>query len=427
MPDALKPWQQDFVDKLQSQISTMDNAQLGDAYDKAAKTHVPGLGEPSTDGLMKFAHALADKPGDGTELYYDPQDVALHDQAVWRRDQQKRMLEEEAARRGLVAERSQTTGSWQFVEPPPPPPATNDDGTPIETGHYDDGHSFGWNSGAKASDVDTGHYDDGHAFGWKRPAPAEADPGPTEEELEADLEKSKTIEGDRWVTSLAGLASPPRQPASRARNAAIAIGAAALVVVAAVAFVATRSTTVASDVAQASAAATVAAASTPAASRGTTAAAPDPCTLVTVQEAAAILDGSAITLRPNTPPGPQCTYTPGQKVVFSFQEKSRTAQIRIESVVITTYTGSQATSRFAAKQSPKPTDRDDQAVTGVGDSAVYGGAASDLSVLRGTSYVNVTTTGDRDWGDGNVRYEDVQQKYLSVLIAFAKAALARMP
>lgn len=394
MPDALKPWQRDYVDKLQDQISTMDNAQLSEAYGKSANSHVPDL-EPSTDAMMKVAHAIADKPGDGTELYYDPHDVALHDQAVWRRDQRNKMLEEEAARRGLVKERSKTTGSWQFVEAPPPPPATNDDGTPIDTGHYDDSHAFGWNKDAKSSDVDTGHYDDGHAFGWKKPEPPTEPPAP-----EAKTGASRVMVG---------------------------AGAAALVVVAAVAFVATRSTTVASDVAQASAAATVAA-SVPAASRGTTAAATlDPCALVTAQEAAAILDGAAVTLRPNTPPGPQCTYTPGQKVVFSFQEKSRTAEIRIESVVITAYTGTQAPSRFAAKQSPKPTDRDDQTVSGVGDSAVYGGAASDLSVLRGTSYVNVTTTGDRDWGDGSVRYEDVHQKYLSVLVAFAKAALARMP
>ena len=390
MPDALKPWQQDFVDKVQGEISTMDNAQLSEAYGKAVNAHVPSMGEPSTDALMKFAHTIADKPGDGTEEYYDPQEVRMHDQAKWRRDQRVSLLEAEASRRGLVKERSDFT--WRFVEAPPPPPATNDDGSPIETGHYDDAHSFGWNKGTTPSDVDTGHYDDGHAFGWKKPE-----------------------------------AAPEPATNSGTSRMMIGVGAAALVLVAAVAFMATRSTTVASDVAQASAAATVAAASVPAASRGTTAAALDPCTLITVQEAAAMLDGTAVTLRPNTPPGPQCTYTPGQKVIFSFQEKSRTAQIRIESVVITAYTGTQATSRFAAKQSPKPSDRDDQTVSGVGDSAVYGGAASDLSVLRGTSYVNVTTTGDRDWGDGNVRYEDVHQKYLSVLVSFAKAALARMP
>ena len=34
-----------------------------------------------------------------------------------------------------------------------------------DTGHYDDGHAFGW---TKTPDdpTDTGHYDDGHAFGW---------------------------------------------------------------------------------------------------------------------------------------------------------------------------------------------------------------------------------------------------------------------
>jgi len=43
-----------------------------------------------------------------------------------------------------------------------------------ETGHYDDGHSFGWPTGAAGAPADaavdqsneTGHRDDGHSFGW---------------------------------------------------------------------------------------------------------------------------------------------------------------------------------------------------------------------------------------------------------------------
>lgn len=386
--------------------------------------------------IERRAHE-ASKPTDKDPYaQYNPTRSYDYQTASRLRDEATQLRAEAKARENEIAQK------LSFDNPDPIDPT-------VDTGHYDDGHSLGWNNGVKSSDVDTGHYDDGHAFGWNRPEPSQPDEPADPEPIDPGPEHGLFIDG------LGALASPPPPPKPRAPvsgsagrglyYAPTALSAVALnyvrqsrsaqilVIVAALiaAVFGTEMLRAGGAQPQALAAPTASApataAATAVASRATAAAPLDPCTLVTAQEAAAILDGSAITLRPNTPPGPQCTYTPGQKIVFSFQEKSRTAQIRIESVVITAYTGSQATSRFAAKQSPKPTDRDDQTVSGVGDSAVYGGAASDLSVLRGTSYVNVTTTGDRDWGDGNVRYEDVHQKYLSVLIAFAKAALARMP
>lgn len=147
---------------------------------------------------------------------------------------------------------------------------------------------------------------------------------------------------------------------------------------------------------------------------------------MTAQEAASILAGTPVTTRGTTPPGPQCDYRPAQRVVFSFQERSRTARIQIDSVVLTVYTGDQAASRYAAKQAAYGKDRDDQQVSGIGDKAIYT-SGGELSVLRGTSFVNVSTQSDRDWGDGNTRYEDVHQKYLSLLVDLAKDALARMP
>lgn len=298
-----------------------------------------------------------------------------------------------------------------------------------DTGHYDDGHGFGWKKpGAETPITDpTGHYDDGHAFGWDKP---EADPMPTEEELEADLEKSKTIDGDRWVQALGVLASPPPKPTPKPKTLPIAVGvgAAVLLVVGAVAFAATRSTTVASDVARASTTPTTApATSAPAGSRGT-AAVLDPCTLITVAEASAILAATpqpTVTTRGTTPPGAQCEYDAKPAAAFAFQEPSRVARITINAVVITIASGPSAASSFSAKQAKFVASKDEQ-VSGLGDKAIYTGDA-ELSVLRGTSYVNVNTQSDMDWGDGNTRYEDVHQKYLALLVAFAKTALARMP
>jgi hypothetical protein len=57
------------------------------------------------------------------------------------------------------------SGGWTFT-----PRAVAD----IDTGHYDDGHSFGWKRSREAAapdGADTGHYDDGHAFGWSAPTP----------------------------------------------------------------------------------------------------------------------------------------------------------------------------------------------------------------------------------------------------------------
>ncbi|MBI2168677.1 MAG: hypothetical protein HYU28_04130 [Actinobacteria bacterium] len=46
----------------------------------------------------------------------------------------------------------------------------------LDTGHYDDGHSFGWKqSDPDAGELDTGHYDDGHSFGWKQSDPGAGD------------------------------------------------------------------------------------------------------------------------------------------------------------------------------------------------------------------------------------------------------------
>src|SRR5438067_8357587 len=76
---------------------------------------------------------------------------------------------EELRRRGL-----ELKSGWGERPLWGPVPDTTD-----ATGHYDDGHAFGWQKPepppAPAGSVDTGHYDDGHAFGWQKP-------GMTEEE-----------------------------------------------------------------------------------------------------------------------------------------------------------------------------------------------------------------------------------------------------
>src|SRR5205814_4095317 len=47
-------------------------------------------------------------------------------------------------------------------------------GPTVDTGHYDDGHSLGWDKAPSDGESeipltgDTGHYDDGHSFGWDK-------------------------------------------------------------------------------------------------------------------------------------------------------------------------------------------------------------------------------------------------------------------
>ena len=313
--------------------------------------------------------ALASK--DGEESIYAKE--AYEDQRIYRGHygQMAGMYLDELKHRGLVPDFRESTGIRTVW--------TEYKGTDDPTGHYDDGHAFGWSKKTDTDTLDTGHYDDGHAFGWPK------------------------------------------------RNTVVAVVAAIAVLLAAVGIGVSRSAQVAGDTATAAPSITTAAsaAGTVAATRPATAVT-DPCTLVTKDEATSLLAGQAVTIRTFTPPSTQCEYDPSPAAVFSFQETSRTARITITGVVITYVSGADAASRFAAKQNTTVKDRDDQDVSGIGDKAVYRGG-SDLSVLRGTTFINVTTRGDRDWGDGNTRYEDVHQKYLSVLVAFARDALARAP
>ena len=287
-----------------------------------------------------------------------------------------------------------------------------------DTGHYDDGHAFGWRKEKPLADP-TGHYDDGHGFGWQKPK-TEADEPP----VSAGGFGGAAPRGLHPApTGLAAVAfTYLRQRRSLQVGVAVAVLVGLLLGTEMLRAGAAQQTQLAPPTAATSATVAPATAAVVRASAGPL----DPCALVTVQEAAAILGGQSVTARGTTPPGAQCDYHAAQRVIFSFQESSRVAQIRIDDVVLTVITGSQAASRYAAKASPKP-DPDNQPVTGVGDKAIYGGAAGDLSVLRGSTYVNVAVQGDNDWGNGTTRYEDVFQKYLSILVAFAQDALARAP
>src|SRR5207253_2560544 len=64
--------------------------------------------------------------------------------------------------------------------------------------------------------------------------------------------------------------------------------------------------------------------------------------------------------------------------------------------------------------------------TGFGPTANYTGTLG-LSILQGSSFLNVTTQSDRDWGSGSTRYEDVHQAYMALLGSFARPALGRLP
>lgn len=262
----------------------------------------------------------------------------------------------------------------------------------LDTGHYDDGHAL---APSATPEIDTGHYDDGHGFGWgQKPEP-----------------------------------TPPSTDGQRALPIGrVGAGAAVVLVLAVAGFAFAKSAppgvSDAATSARPSAPATIAATAPSAAA--TRVQALDACALVSPQEALAIL-GQPVTTRGTTPPGPQCELKPAQRVVFSFQETSRTAQIRIDAVVIAVYVGDQATARWNAKQAAFGRNAEDQQVTGVGDKAIFNGASSDLSVLRGTAFVNVATQSDLDWGEGTRRYEDVHEKYLAVLADFARAVLGRIP
>ncbi len=326
-------------------------------------------GQPSTDGasMAKLASLIASKENDV------PLEIKEQDEDFWQeRGLHQRLLKiyaDELRARGYAADFAGGPGAPTWTLKP----------LEGETGHYDDGHAFGWK--APASNADTAD-DAGGIFGWGA------------------------------VTKVTN-ALP--------RNMLVA-GATVLVVIGAIVFVArpSGSATVASDATKATAGA-----ATNVASPARTGAL-DTCGLVTIQEATGILAGQPVTTRATTPPGPQCEYDVKPAAVFSFQERSRVARITINAVIITVYTGAQAASQYDAKQQRMGKDtQNDQVVAGVGDKAVYinGG---ERAGFQGTRFMDVSTQSDRDWGDGNVRYEDVHLKFISILVAFAQSALPRM-
>jgi hypothetical protein len=159
-----------------------------------------------------------------------------------------------------------------------------------------------------------------------------------------------------------------------------------------------------------------------------TAAAFDPCTLVTTAEAQAILE-KPVTLQGLPPPSAQCTYKPQSQVVFTFahpQCGAAGSNIRIDDVVLTFSTGADAAERYAAKDARYGRDPTyDQRISGLGDKAVVTG--TELSVLQGPAFLNVKPSGTIDCASSGVtRFEDVYQKYVAILIAFARPALPRL-
>jgi hypothetical protein len=215
-------------------------------------------------------------------------------------------------------------------------------------------------------------------------------------------------------------------PPVRVTKPMIGVGAAIVLVVAAtgLAFANSNRATVADDTTRKAATPSP---TTAARASGATAGRPaafDPCMLVTEQESSTILEKTVTS--ETTTPGLQCTYRPRPAATWSFQEGNRVATIRIDSILLTFATGADAQSRFDAKQTSFGKDRDDQTIAALGDKAIYTGG-TEVSLLQGSRFLNVRATGDRDWGIGNTRYEDVHQKFLGILTAFARTALPRMP
>ena len=209
----------------------------------------------------------------------------------------------------------------------------------------------------------------------------------------------------------------------KAAKPLIGAGAAIVVVIAgAIAFGNNRPATVSSDAARATTSLTPATNAPGAAGRP---AAIDVCALVTAQESTTILE------KPVTPqtttPGLQCSYRPDQQAKWTFQERDRVATITIDGIIITIATGTDAQARYDAKQAIYGKDpTSDEVINGLGDKAIFT-AGSEVSVLSGARFINVHATGDYDWGSGSTRYEDVHQKVIAVLVAFARTALPRMP
>ncbi len=151
----------------------------------------------------------------------------------------------------------------------------------------------------------------------------------------------------------------------------------------------------------------------------------DPCTLVTTAEAGAILE-KPVTAESGPPPSAQCLYQPQSTVVIEFPDVphgSRPAQIQIQSVVVTVVTGATAATRYDVRQALFGRDPEDKRISGLGDKAIV--VQNLLSVLQGSSYLQVGPNGGYDFGR-EAKYQAVQQKWLAILEAFARPALQRI-
>jgi len=260
------------------------------------------------------------------------------------------------------------------------------------TGHYDDGHSFGWKKpeaqAAPADALDTGHYDDGHAFGWNT--------GKTEGEPEAT------------------------KPAKSLPTPLIAGGAAVVLVLAAVGFGLARSSSPASAPTEVPA---VARASAPVIGSARAAAA---CALVTAAEATTILGTTTST----DTSGDLCNYTPAAPGAdFAVKEtgprgEDLTQDIRIAKVVIRSATGAQAASSYTESFALFDPSKGDELVPGIGDKAFY--SRGGLYVLQGSKFLAITTTSQQSVNSTSPLYPPVHAKFLSILAAFANVALPRL-
>ena len=85
---------------------------------------------------------------------------------------------------------------------------------PGDTGHYDDGHAFGWGSTPSPDDGDTGYYDDGHAFGWSTKKKAVVAGGIVAFVLAAGAAVAALSGGGSSKPSSAGVSSAPEAKSS---------------------------------------------------------------------------------------------------------------------------------------------------------------------------------------------------------------------
>lgn len=154
------------------------------------------------------------------------------------------------------------------------------------------------------------------------------------------------------------------------------------------------------------------------------------CTLVSQQEAAAVLDGAQMQA-PNPAPAPalQCDYRPvSPPLTFRFNESDNPdAQININDIVVSLAYGAAADSLWNSAFSKYGHDLEDEAVANLGDEAYYVGSVGDLIVRQGSRFVEVKPDGDHTTGFQGKPYPDLHAKLVAILAGFARPAIQRMP